>query len=72
MASPDVDLIEMADPAIARGDSDVFELYVHVVLRFDQFAPVHLARCDLKRYDMVLSFIQQLYGDPDGASHLED
>lgn len=57
---------------------------------FDQFAPVHLARCDLKRYDMVLyavisaylenrgrgnlylSFIQQLYGDPDGASHLED
>lgn len=34
MASPDVDLIEMADPAIARGDSDVFELYVHVVLRY--------------------------------------
>lgn len=79
----------MAHPAIARGDRDVFELYVHVVLSykidrkiisvgsrgpestekriergmawglgkdrtFDQFAPVHLARCDLKRYDMVL------------------
>lgn len=35
MASPDVDLIEMTDPAIARGDSDVFELYVHVVLGYD-------------------------------------
>lgn len=86
MAPPDVDLIEMANPAISRGDGDIFELYVHVVLgysidteiismvsnilfqlghildvkllgvdgTFDQFAPVHLARCDLKRYDMVL------------------
>lgn len=86
MAPPDIDLVEMANPAIARGDGDIFELYVHVVLgynidtefvsmesntlyqlrrisdvkllgvegTFDQFAPVHLARCDLKRYYMVL------------------
>lgn len=26
-----VDLIEMADPAVASGDSDVFELDIHVV-----------------------------------------
>lgn len=85
MAPPDIDLIEMTDPAIARGDRDVFELYVHIVLgysikrqssanilcqrgsmdmellrgkgTFDQFASVHLARCDFKRDNMVLHAI---------------
>ena len=32
MASPDVDLVEMGDAAVARGDGDVLELDVHVVL----------------------------------------
>ena len=31
MAASNVDLVEMADPAVARGDGDVFELDVHVV-----------------------------------------
>lgn len=34
MASPNIDLIEMADSAIARGDGDVFELDVHVVFGY--------------------------------------
>lgn len=34
MAPPDIDLIEMANPPISRGDGDVFELYVHVVLGY--------------------------------------
>lgn len=34
MAPPDIDLIEMANPAISRGDGDIFELYVHVVLGY--------------------------------------
>lgn len=32
MASPDVDLVEMGDAAVARGDGDVLKLDVHVVL----------------------------------------
>ena len=32
MATPDVDLVEMADSAVARGDCDVAELDIHVVL----------------------------------------
>lgn len=28
---------------------------------FDQFTPVHLARCDLKRYDMVLYALISAY-----------
>lgn len=32
MATPDVDLFQMAHAAVARGDGDVFELHVHVVL----------------------------------------
>lgn len=31
MRTPDVDLVEMAHPPIARGDGDVLELNVHVV-----------------------------------------
>ena len=32
MRPPDVDLVEMADPPIARSDSDILELDVHVIL----------------------------------------
>ena len=31
MAASNVDLVEMADTSVARGDGDVFELDVHVV-----------------------------------------
>lgn len=31
VAAADIDLFEMADTPVARGDRDVFELYVHVV-----------------------------------------
>ena len=34
MASSNVDLVKMADSAVARGDSNVFELHVHVVLGY--------------------------------------
>lgn len=34
MAPPDIDLIKMAYPAIARSDGDIFQLYVHVVLGY--------------------------------------
>lgn len=105
MAPPDIDLIKMAHPPITRGDGDVFELYVHVVLSymidrgtisiasqdpestkkhiesgiagrvreertFDQFAPVHLARCDLKRYDMILCAITSAFLENLGSEGL--
>lgn len=34
MRAADVDLVEMADTAVARGNSDVFELDVHVVFGY--------------------------------------
>lgn len=32
MATPDIDLVEMRDSSVARGDSDVFQLDVHIIL----------------------------------------
>lgn len=54
MAATDVDLIEMGDAPIAGGDSDVLELDVHIVFRFDELASVDLPRCDLQGDDMIL------------------
>ena len=34
MAASNVDLVEMADTSVARGDGDVFELDVHVVFGY--------------------------------------
>lgn len=45
MATSDVDLVEMGDAAIARGDGDVFQLDVHVVFGFEELAAVDLAGC---------------------------
>lgn len=40
MAPSYVDLIQMRHPAVARGDGDVFELHVHVVLGCETGADV--------------------------------
>lgn len=45
MTSPDVDLIEMGDTAVASGNSDIFQLDIHVVLGFEELAAVDLAGC---------------------------
>lgn len=34
MASADVDLLQMADPAVSGGDGDVLELDIHVVFGY--------------------------------------
>lgn len=34
MAPSNVNLIQVADAAVARGDSDVFELDIHVIFRY--------------------------------------
>ena len=54
MASSDVNLIKMADSAIARSNGDVFELDVHIVLGFDQLSTVDLSRGDFEGNNMVL------------------
>ena len=54
MAAADVDLIQMTDSAVARGDGDVLELDIHVVFGFDEFAAIDLARGDFEGDDMVL------------------
>ena len=54
MAPPDVHLVEMAHASVSRGDGYVFQLYIHVVLSFEQLAAVGLARGDLEGYDVAL------------------
>lgn len=45
MAAADVDLIKMADSAVARGHGDVFELDVHVVFGYSEDGVSFAASC---------------------------
>jgi hypothetical protein len=54
MATADVDLVEMGDAAVARGDGDVLELDVHVVFGFEKLAAVDLAGCEFESNDVAL------------------
>lgn len=55
MRSSDVDLVEMADSTIARRDSNIFKLHVHVVFgyntEYDQL-PCFLLQHDWRRKGM--------------------
>ena len=62
MTPSNVDLIQMTDSAVARSNSDVFELNVHVVFSFDQLSAVDLAGGDFKGHDMVLRFWVLAFG----------
>lgn len=54
VATADVDLIKMGDAAIAGGDSDILELNVHVVFRFQELAPIHLPGSEFQSDDVAL------------------
>jgi len=69
MRTANINLIEMANATVASGDRDIFELNIHVILGFEEFAAVNLTRCDLERDDMALRLVQQLDWDTDRARH---
>lgn len=54
MAPPDVDLVEMADSAVARCDGDVAELYVHVVFGLDKLSAEDLAGSEFEGANVAL------------------
>lgn len=54
MTATDIDLVEVRDSAVARGDGDVLELDVHVVFGFQELAPVDLPRRQFERYHVAL------------------
>lgn len=55
VASPDIDLIEMADSAIARGDGDVFQLDVHVVFGYGEIL--------VARFCISVEIFQRMVGE---------
>jgi hypothetical protein len=54
VGAPDVDLVEMADAAVARRHRNILQLHVHVVFGLEELAAVDLAGGDFQRYDVAL------------------
>jgi len=54
VGTTDVNLVEMGDATIARGDGDIAQLDVHVVFGFDELSAEDLARRELERTDVAL------------------
>lgn len=54
MASPNVDLVEMRDAAVASGDGDVLELDVHVVFGCWEKRSVEIRQVGLGRVESAL------------------
>ena len=51
----------MFNATIQRGNySEITDLTVHIVLRFDEFAAVHLARVRLARHNVTFRLVQNL------------
>lgn len=65
VAAPDVDLFQMAHAAVPRGDGDVFELDIHVILGWRQtisfFVPVS-AFLFAREANLALFFFDTLRG----------
>ena len=58
----------MRHSPIPRSNSNVLELYVHIVFGFEKFAPIDLAGGDFEGNDVALCFVEEFDGDANGGS----